>query len=251
MTTITETLICDVCNQGPFKNKAGLGAHKRFKHQEEHPHTADDARLTDLEGQLKEALSRAEKAEAEAEEFKPTRDVSSYFMETEKDVVGRFGWQKLQDLALNELATVNRRRAQENLPPIQHTSEEEKEKAIQRIITDLLADRNAEGPPSDGPIPKTLKMVKPDGMLVQLPYEAQINNLAGSLEDAIARYRNKGYKLAVDGDGRTLCPSQNCYNPAVVDGGRNTFGGYCSADHQQRTEGNSRPIDRNVYTRRQ
>lgn len=255
MTTITDTLTCEVCGKGPFKDNRGVAAHTRIKHPDDTVDPVDTVTdsddTEDLRAQLHEALQRAEAAEAEAAEYKPTRDVSSFFMDSEKDVVARYGNQKLEDIALGKLGVINRQRAKENLPPIQFATEAERQREIDNVVTQLLADRRAEGPPPPpSPIPKSLKMLKPDGSLVQLPYESQINNLAGSLEDAVARYRNKGYKLAVDSEGRTLCPAQNCWEVAVVEGGKNTFGGYCSADHQARTEGNTRPIDRGVYTRR-
>lgn len=264
--TITDEFVCDVCG-GHFKSKAGLGSHRRtHKSPDETKAQPDDPRIVELEkqlekanvdserarieyeAQLKDALTRAEEAEAEAEEFKPTRDASMFLLTDADSVVERFGEQKLRDLAQRELATVNRRRAKDNLPPIEY-SDGEREEAIKRVIESLLADRASHGAKTEGPIMKTIKMITPAGHLVQPPFEAQINNQAGSLEDAVAIYRRKGYKIAVDDEGRTLCPAQDCYDSAIMEGGKYTFGGYCSADHQQRTEGNSRPVDRSIYTR--
>lgn len=193
--------------------------------------TKTETRVEELEAELKEAVERAEKAEAEAEQYRPTADVSGFFMEDAEDVRARFGKQKLEDIAHMELAQINRHRAKQNLPMVKLTGNEKKQ-AVEKVVQELLEDRKKEGPKQNGPIPKTLKMVKPDGTLVQLPYEAQINNLAGSLEDAVARYRNKGYKLT----DPTLCPAQNCYEEAAMDNGKFAYGAYCSQDHQRRTE---------------
>lgn len=250
-TTVVQDFVCETCGKGPFKNYTGLASHIRFKHEGVEPPQSEeevDPRIAELEAELKEALTRAAEAEAEAEAFKPTRDVSSFILTDEESVVARFGEQKLRDLAQHELSSVNRRRAKENLPPIVY-SDEEREAAIGRVVNDLLNDRTANGAKTSGPIMKTIKMMTPDGHLIQPPFEAQINNQAGSLEDAIAIYRRKDYKIAVDEEGRTLCPSQDCWNSAIVENGEYTFGGYCSSDHQLRTEGNSRPVDRSNYPR--
>lgn len=255
MTVLTESdlLICEVCGK-KVKNKAGLASHTRAQHPNFEPSpepevpSAED--LDELKAQLREALNRAEKAEEERDEFKPTRSIEDFILRNKDDVVARFGKQKLEDLARKELAVVNRRRAAQNLPPIDF-GPEEMEARLEEVMEELLNDRILNGANSEGPLPKTLKMLTPNGSLVQIPYEAQINNLAGSMEDAIARYRNKGYKLAVDDEGRMLCPAQNCWNSAATQDGKNVFGGYCTADHQSRTEANKgQPIDPNIYTRR-
>ncbi len=256
MTVLTQDqeLVCQVCGRGPFKNNAGMASHVRSRHGDmdipEPPKPSDDKDLEELKTQLREALDRAEQAEQERDEYKPTKSIEDFILNNKDDVVARFGRQKLEDLARKELAVVNRRRASQNLPPIDF-GPEEMERRLQEVMEDLLNDRILNGAATSGPLPKTLKMLVPNGSLVQIPYEAQINNLAGSMEDAIARYRNKGYKLAVDDEGRMLCPAQNCWNSATTEGGRNVFGGYCSADHQTRTEQNKgQPIDPAIYTRR-
>ena len=193
--------------------------------------TETKERVEDLEGQLKVALKRAETAEAQAEELKPTRDVSAFLDQSEKGIRARLGEEKLKDIAQRELVSINKRRLRDGMPPHEYSGQE-LEDALERVIVDIQADREREAPPAEGPLHKTIKMLRPDGILVQIPYEDQINNLAGSISDATARYIDKGFKLTEP----TLCPSQNCYNPGVVVKGKYTFGMYCSEDHQSRTE---------------
>ncbi len=188
-------------------------------------------RVEDLEGQLKEALNRVETAEAQVEKLKPTRDVSAFLDKSEEGIRVRFGETQLKDLAQRELITINKRRIRDGLPPYEY-KDKELEEAINKVVVDMQTARELNGPPTEGPLHKTIKMLRPDGNLVQLPYEEQINNLAGSISDATVRYTDKDFKLTEP----TLCPSQDCWNPGLVEKGNYTFGMYCSADHQTRTE---------------
>ena len=176
----------------------------------------------DLEVQLKEALERAEAAEAEVVALKPTRPVDKFLDDSVEGIRARFGDEKLKDIAQTELVAINKRRLRDGMPPYEYKGQELKE-AIDRVVEEMRADRERNGAHTEGPLFKTLKMVSPDGNLLQMPYETQINNLAGSIEDAIAIYRNKGFKLTEP----LLCPSQNCYNPASSEvrpsGSRGTY----------------------------
>ena len=198
-----------------------------------------ETQVVEQEGVIKSAIALVDekdealqKAEALVVEYKPTVDIRSYLMETPDDVRARFSEQTIQDLAEGEIAEVNRVRTKAGHAPIKY-DEKEMAKKIDETILDLLADRAREAPPVTGPLMRTLKMVKPDGTLVQIPYEDQINNLAGSISDAKERYREKGFKMT-DPD---LCPSQNCYELSILEGGNFVFRGYCSNDHLTRTEG--------------
>lgn len=82
-----------------------------------------------------------------------------------------------------------------------------------------------------------IKGIHKDGRLVQLPFEAQIqNNAGGDPEDAIGlrRYERKGIKLLVD--MQTLvpiyCAAWDCWAQADQDGG---FVGFCSERHAKHT----------------
>lgn len=208
---------------------------------------SDADRIELLEQQLADATVRAEKAEELAEAHSPTRDIGGFIMTSIEDVEHRFDKQNIRDLAEAELAEINRARLKNGYMPINY-SDEEWAVAIEKVKSDLLLDREKYAPPAEGPLMRTLKMVTPAGNLVQIPYEPQINNQAGSLEDGIAIYRNKGFKLPKP----MLCPSQDCYEYSAVNDndGNYTFKAYCTKDHHDRTERVQGQSVENVVTAR-
>ncbi len=83
----------------------------------------------------------------------------------------------------------------------------------------------------------TVKALHLDGRLVQLPFEAQIQNTAGGdPEDAIGlrRYQRKGITLLIDWDTLTpiYCAAWGCWAQAVQGG---DFPGFCAMRHAQHT----------------
>ena len=79
----------------------------------------------------------------------------------------------------------------------------------------------------------TIKAIKPNGVLSQLPFEPQIQNTAGGeIEDAIGlrRYQRKGYLILMD--FQTLqpvyCAAAECWAKAKP-------GGFCTDAHRQIT----------------
>ena len=191
-----------------------------------------DAVLESATALINEKDAALKVAEKLVEEYKPTVDVSGFLMETVDDVKARFSESQIRDLAEREFAEVNRTRLKAGYSQIEF-DEEAWEQAIDETIDDLLADRRRDGANPTGPLMRVMKMMKPDGILVQIPYENQINNLAGSIADAIQRYKDKGFKLVTP----DLCPSQNCWELAAIENGLFIYGRYCSQDHQKRTEG--------------
>lgn len=80
----------------------------------------------------------------------------------------------------------------------------------------------------------TVKAFNPNGTLIQLPFEAQIQNTAASSrEDAIGlrRYQSKGFQLLYDFDtGRTIyCATWDCWAQA------RPGNDFCSDGHQNQT----------------
>ena len=197
-----------------------------------------EAENADLERRLAQALRDNERLAAKVDDLKPTVDVSVYLMETADDVRKRFTPQQLKDLANAERIKENRERNARGDFPLPPLEGEELEAAIDGAIEMLLADREMTQPPVEGPLDRTLKMVAPvqkgqqRGHLVQIPYEPQVNNQAGSLADGYERYRQKGFKMT----DPTLCPTKDCYRKAAMNDGDFVFGAYCTADHQNRTE---------------
>lgn len=187
------------------------------------------------DGEVLRAIVASQKDEiaklrVEIEEAKPTRDASAWLFETIEDVKAFYPMKHLRDLAQAELAAVNKVRMKEGYDRIQFT-EEDFESSIDEILEGLLADRKM-GAREEGPLMRTLKMFAPDGSLRQIPYEGQINNIAGSLEDGYRKYTKKNFKRTEP----LFCPAQDCWEVAAQEEGTMLFTGYCSQDHFNRTE---------------
>ncbi len=98
---------------------------------------------------------------------------------------------------------------------------------------------------------RVVKVIKPNGVLGQIPFEDQINNTAaGDSNDAIGvkKYAKKGYFILFDFDEMQpiYCMSRNCWAAAMVPQLAEKFpqhtgvigSGYCSYDHMVFTEPN-------------
>lgn len=98
---------------------------------------------------------------------------------------------------------------------------------------------------------RVVKALKPNGNLVQIPIEGQINNAAaGNPEDAIGvrHYARKGYIILMDLEAflPVYCLARNCWAAAMVPGLSKRFpahvdvigSGYCSYDHMVFVEPN-------------
>lgn len=182
----------------------------------------------------KEELDKLRAEAADAERFRPFQDVSDLMFDGPQAVINHFGPKYMRDLAASELADINKVRLRQGFDRVTYT-DEEWETAIQEKAAEMAQDR-FKYVPTEGGARRTLKMVKPDGTLVQIPVEDQINNQAGSLSDGINRYKDKGFKLAVDEDRRILCPMENCYGSAHGSAGQYTYAGYCSEAHRLMVE---------------
>lgn len=192
------------------------------------PADVDDAEV--LQAIVASQKEEIAKLQAEVEAAKPTQDASAWLFETIEDVKAFYPMKHLRDLAQAELASINKVRMKEGYDRIQFT-EEDFENAIDGILEGLLADRKF-GAREEGPLMRTLKMFAEDGSLRQIPYEGQINNIAGSLEDGYRKYTKKGFKRTEP----MFCPAQDCWEVSAEEDGAMLFTGYCSQDHFNRTE---------------
>lgn len=206
---------------------------------------SDDAAVEQLRAELEAAnadLATAKQALAEAEQkarqLDPTADVSGFLYTTREELIDFLGLDTIDSIVENQIATDNKVRTRQGFDRLTY-SPAEKKSLRDQVIDELLSDREAAAPPSEGFLSRSLKMLSPSGALIQIPYEGQINNVAGSLADGYVRYEKKGYKRVRP----NLCPSTDCYREAVVENGEFTFFGYCSRDHYLRTE---RPEDARV-----
>jgi len=186
-------------------------------------------RLTAENEALKATIAKQEK---QIEELKPTKNVAPFLFDTPEDVVAFYGDKKLDEMLKATVAAENKTRTKQGYDRTVYTPEEFAE-AKEALIADLLADRTRMGPPLEGFLDRTIKMIKPeDGNLVQIPLEAQINNVAGSLNDGMFRYEKKGYKRTEP----MLCPAKDCWETSAIGKGKFVHSGYCSEDHYKRTE---------------
>lgn len=202
------------------------------------PRPSSDEMIAKLKAELKAEKAASKKKDERIAELKPTRDVTPFMFQTTDDVREFFGEEKLIVKVKERLAAQNRirmRQGYERLP----TDPESIAEMVEELVAELVDDRHSEGvlPSVEGWLDRTLKMIRPDGMLIQIPYEGQINNTAGSLADGIERYRRKGFKLTEP----MLCPTKDCYEVAAAhekgaQKGRWIYDGYCSEDHRNRTE---------------
>jgi hypothetical protein len=172
-------------------------------------------------------------AKAEAARYRPFVDVSNRMFSTVQDVRDYYGERKIRDIAGDELANINKTRLRQGLDRITY-SDAEWEQAIDEKAQEILGDRTR-WVKTDGGARRTLKMVRPDGSLTQIPVEDQINNQAGSLNDGVGRYKDKGFKLATV-DGAILCAMEDCWEPSAVENGQPVYAGYCSAQHRGMVE---------------
>lgn len=80
----------------------------------------------------------------------------------------------------------------------------------------------------------TVKAIGPDGTIVQLPLEEQINNHVASPEDFVGLrfYTRKGFRLLWDFEQSkgVFCPTRDCYAAW-----NDEFSGTCSPQHEKIT----------------
>lgn len=183
-----------------------------------------DARIQELEALVAER-------DAQIADLKPERPIASFLFRTREDVIAHFGERVIDEKVADLIASENRERARKGYDRIKYGKKETEAKRNE-FIDGLLADRDASQPPLEGWLDRTLKMLKPDNTLVQIPYEGQINNVAGSLADGYVRYERKGYKRTEP----MLCPTKDCWKESAMQGNVFTISGYCSQDHFDRTE---------------
>lgn len=192
-----------------------------------------DDRIADLEAQLADANEMIDA-------LRPERNVVEFLFNTPADVIAFFGEDGVNDRVRHEIAIENKKRTQDGFDRIVYDDALFAEKRAE-YINGLLQDRANSQPPRDGWLDRTLKMYKPADpkkrpgppQLVQIPYEGQINNVAGSLADGYVRYEKKGYKRT----DPMLCPSKDCWQESARDdAGEWVYHGYCSQDHFERTE---------------
>ncbi len=181
--------------------------------------------------------ARIAELEEEVDKYKPTVDISLFLSDPvryieENHPEGEAYW---QNRAEAEFANENISRRRGGLPEISlRESPETLEHLMQKIKDGVRAERPLD-PPDAASRTVKLAIMRGDYLTIeQLPYEAQVNNIAGSLADGIIRYTRKGFKIP----DPFLCPRKGCYRESGKDeSGRWTFDTYCCEKHRKEVEG--------------
>lgn len=209
-----------------------------------------ESRILELEREL--AAERAN-----VEKLRPDVDVEQWLFTSVDDVIEFYGEEKLREVAMGEVAHENKRRVRAGHPPLdsEQMNAMMSPSRIAEEARKILADRRNAVPSAPAELMRMVKMIAPTrecgcnfdadgnptncykhGSLRSIPFEAQINNMRGSLYDATQRYLNKGFKIT----SPYLCMGGACCEPAAVDArGKFSINGYCSEDHRNRTKAES------------
>lgn len=180
--------------------------------------------VSSYEQRIAELEAKLEEAEAEARMHDPRIDVP--FLATTEDYLEHIGYEDLKELALSELGRENIKRHRDGKPPLEF-GDDRIEATIQDIINRRLRNMTSNVRQEDNM--RTLKMVKPNGTMTQVPVETQINNEAGQQGAAIWKAREKGFKIAYP----YRCHRHNCWQLAASDeSGRLIMDGYCTPEHR-------------------
>lgn len=197
--------------------------------------------VAELKRQLKEEQKLRETQEKELAALRPTVDIAGRLFRSTDDVRRYFGDKKIAQIVDAQIAFKQKVLNRQGFDRIKYDDEQMAE-FVEEVLQAFVDDRLA-GPPEEGWLTRTLKMVAPDGSLRQVIYEGQANNVAGSLADGLLIYERKGFKRT----DPFLCPSQDCWEPAAVAAsgkgkGKWLHSGYCSQDHFTRTEHGAQPV---------
>ncbi len=193
---------------------------------------SDDEVVDDLNARIKELEEQVAFAEAEAERLSPV--TTHVIPSTAAEVLDTVGVDVMRELALARLGKENIQRFRDGKPPLDYNDNPELLESKVNELAQKLADARKR------PInllyrQRTLKMKKPptehqpNGMLVQVAVEEQINNEAGQAGAAIWKAREKGMKLIEP----FLCQARDCWMEAAVsDFGEISLNGYCTPEHR-------------------
>jgi len=205
--------------------------------------TPPDDGVDRSEQDLRDRLARLEAVNQELVDenkaLKPTVDLGDYVTDrvkwiTDNSPEGERYWLNRAEASFKK---DNMKRAKDGLPVFNISDHPE---LLDDLIVELKtkeAMANAKEP-TEAPTRRVKLLIMrgnpPFPVIEQIPMEAQINNMAGSLADGIIRYTRKGFKLT----DPFLCPRAGCFRPAQNDElGRWLYDGYCTERHRTEVEG--------------
>lgn len=199
----------------------------------------DVARLvTELRQKLEAVTAENAQLQKEVDHFSPYRNWPLF---TTPDEVRAFlGDDLLKAMAQTTLGAENRKRTKQGLPGLHLSDPDEYRRLAEQVIEQTLIETVEQqtswvGERLDQIIPqRMIKMVNPNGTMVQIPLEITINNAAGSLNDPMEVYKRKGHKLAWP----VRCLLRDCWAVAALDSREKPiYDGYCSEFHRQIIDG--------------
>ena len=206
--------------------------------------TVVDDGIDRSEQDLRDRLSRLEAANAELvaenKALKPTVDIGDYITDrvqwlTDNSPEGDKYWLNRAEASFKK---DNMARAKDGLPIFNISDHPD-------LLDDLIVELKTKEAmaqskePTEPPSRRVKLLIMRNGQptIEQIPMEAQVNNMAGSLADGIIRYTRKGFKLT----DPFLCPRAGCFRPAQNDElGRWLYDGYCTDKHRSEVEGNEK-----------
>lgn len=182
--------------------------------------------LVEAEAKIAAMQEKLDAAEAEAEALSPYKHVD--LPRTAQDVLEFHGMETMREMAYEHIAFENMARAQRGLPAFDYRANPQIiEDKIQQLAQHQAERRNR--PPSEIFRQRVVKMVKPNGTIVQWPVEEQISNEAGQAGASIWKAKEKGLKLLEP----YICQVRDCWQEAEIDDhGQLTLNGYCSPEHR-------------------
>lgn len=214
------------------------------------PDWMDTEAKSQMERRILELERELAASNAKVEQLRPDTDVYERLFDSVEDVIEWLGEDKITEIAMSEMADVNRQRVRRGHPGLTKEEMQPTAEQIQAEARKILAERRSGvgGPPYR----RVIKMVKPvydgcagydqytntplacyrHGSLVQIPMEAQVNNMRMSMFDATQRYVVKGFKMT----NPLICMAGPCWEPAAVGrDGKPIHRGYCSEAHYKGT----------------
>ena len=179
---------------------------------------AAQARIRELEAELAEA-------EAKVKEYSPTARVN--IPDTPEGWIEFLGEDKITELTDDVLAAENRDRFKKGRPMLDIKDNPDlRAKEIEKIVAKREAAKTKHV--VDDLRARTVKLVKPNGTIIQVIVEEQVSNEKGQPGAAIWKAKEKGFKLA----DPYICQAYNCWLPALVgEDGTFAYSGYCSSEH--------------------
>ncbi|REK25918.1 MAG: hypothetical protein DWQ40_00405 [Actinobacteria bacterium] len=202
------------------------------------------ARVAELEAEIVDLRADNENLEGRLEAESNVVDVSHLFLGDDRSILDdeeRFPSSMWRDLATHKIKAFNRKERMAGGVALNPNDPQDLQLFIDEVKDEYWGTRL--GIVKQGEWRRSLKLVAPYStkdhiVIVGVPYEPQVNNIAGSKADGIVTYTNKGFKMP----DPFICPAKPCFMAAAKGSdGRFLHDTYCSEEHRALIEGDRRP----------